>query len=157
VNVTKVGKRYLLADGHRRVAALRLLKKDAILAHINGPETAKVYRHINHNSKPHTATQKLASFLVNEETAPQNVRTSLTNMIKKIGRKMAKKMVENNFNFGSYCRAGHVANYVGMDVKTVLNYMMDTKQTYALRVAMREGWTPKELRSKIESGKTLFA
>ena len=48
VNLTKNGNKYDLADGHRRIAALKLLKETEVLAHINGPETAKTYQHINH-------------------------------------------------------------------------------------------------------------
>jgi hypothetical protein len=155
VNLTKKGNKYDLADGHRRIAALKLLKRTEVLAHINGPETAKTYQHINHNVKQHTPNQRLQSFLVNSQTTPMYLRTAFKNMVKEVGRPIVKRMAKEGYSLGTYKQACSVGRYTGLSSLTVLEYIMKTKQTYALRSAMELDWSPKDLRTIIKSGKPL--
>lgn len=155
VNLTKKGNKYDLADGHRRIAALKLLKQTEVLAHINGPETAKVFQHLNHNVKQHTPNQRLQSFLANPQTAPMYLGTAFKNMIKELGRPTVKKMANDGYSLGTYKAARKASEFIGLSPSEILDYMMETKQVRTIRSAIELGWSAKDLRTIIKSGKPL--
>jgi hypothetical protein len=157
--------RFDCIEGHRRIAAHKLLERDFIYAIITDDapsmykcvEMATMYRSINGEAREHSGYQYLESFLKDTGTVGWSLGGRLNKMIGFIGRAVAEKMVAHRKGYSFYnSRAYAIAVWLGRvpckkykkdlqltdtqmrDLQSIIHWLMDVDGAESNGRAMME-------------------
>lgn len=144
----------VIIDGHRRVAACKLLGIKFVGAQrCSYPDPAVLYAALNTASKKHTSSDQLYVWLENPTAVSARARKDFAAMEKVVGRDAITELVESGGSHATYRQAVQVARYCGMpkeDIPNILEWLVQTQQTYRVRKAIEGGIPPSVLTAKIK-------
>lgn len=151
----------VIVEGHRRVAAARVLGLTNIPAHVVPREDAeRLYAALNAAIKKHSGADHLHVYLRAPDALSTGSRRGMSRMEAKVGRETLETMADRGGSIATYRQAVQVARYCNVENDTawlrhILLWLMDTRQTYQVRKAMEEGILPSAMLDSIEQGKPL--
>jgi len=166
---------YLLVDGHRRLAALWLLRNDPrternekgetgyetlmAVVHHDCKNTLKAYESLNTQVKKHSSNETLKTWILDKRAVEGWRATAYQNMEDHITPAAVKSLAARGMTICTYLQAYKVAEHCGYDpekngrfVARALDWIITAKQTRAVRAALENKREPKDFITAIDTG-----
>jgi hypothetical protein len=138
----KKGKFKLIEGNRRYITSRHLLKWTEIWAIIDNRDENVLFMHTNEHVVQHNANDRLWSFLRHSGRTTPYMHTAYTNMLRVIGRPLAKRLASSGYTYATYKQAVVAAAFCGRPddsefISKVVRWLIDHKQTYALRTFLK--------------------
>jgi hypothetical protein len=154
-----VGQGDELVEGHRRVAAARKLGWTELKAIRVLEDAPIIFREINVNTHKHNGAQTMQVYMADKRAVSDKIRKEGDLYLSLIGRPAMKKMADEGAGFGSMRLAYRLLKkgdcFNKRNFLTLVNYMWKNKNSYAVRLAFRNGTTPAQILKTAKSGQLI--
>lgn len=152
--------KYVVIDGHRRLAAAKRLGWKTIGAVITDLEPHGTYASVNSTSRKMGGNEALSVWMQEPAAVTPLLATRFKGMVGVLGFNRVKKMCKEGYSNQLYHQAVHVAKYCdrGDDhalVSDVVDWMMEHRVTSAVRQAMAAGQPSSMILSAVRRNKPL--
>lgn len=148
-------------DGHRRVAAARLLGWDSIPAlFTSNDDVERIYAEVNAESRPLGGHENLRVWLKRPNAVADQLRKRLEAHEETFGRQLLIRTADHGYAPTIFCVVILAARYVGHADDTVfltrcLKWCLKHRNPHYVRAYIRMGNSPKALYRLVMSGKNL--
>lgn len=161
--VKKIENKYVLVDGHRRVAAFKMVGLDLIPAILDRSDTPveTLYAEINKNMKSHSGVEELAVWMVCESAVTIRAQKRFERFQDTFGRSIMNKIYHGRMSLVYLQWALRVRTYLGSDpedkkyIQKIARWIINHKAQSAVRLYIAADESPKLLQKLIEQNKPL--
>lgn len=154
-----IDKNKTIIEGHRRVAAAKVLKMETIdCLEVEG-DTCAIYASVNSTSRRMTSNDLMGVYLSNKMAVSPRKRSHFDNIVEEIGLPLFKRMYEHGHSCMLHSSAVYLANYCGVrtpeKIKAILKWLLDGKAVLGdIRKALVSGIPAKSILKSVEENKS---
>lgn len=158
LHAVTVGHDEVIIDGHRRVAAARLLGwKDIECNVIEGNDADLIYATVNVTARPMSGNDALGVWLANPHAVTEAQAAHLKEMGAGLGLELTRKVFQAGFSFATYRTAKRIARYCDAaspaTVAAIVEWMLAFPVIGQVRKAMEAGVSPKLILDAVKKKK----
>jgi hypothetical protein len=149
----------VLIDGHRRLAAAKLLGWETIPALVHGADPNRIYAAVNSTVVKMGGTDTLTVWLRNRNAVPARIAKVLASMEQVIGKKETLKLAERGLSARTYQTACRIGRYCGRDspedVRNILRWLTEVAIIGQVMKALEAGRPRQDVWIAVEKNQQL--
>ncbi len=146
-----------IIDGHRRVAAAKLLGWIDIECNVIGEDSAAVYASVNATPRKMSGSDTLNVWLANPAAVPSRTGAQIQGMVADIGKVLAQRIADKGYSIRVYQTARRICRYCddtdSETVKAVIAWLIDVATIGQVMKAMESGESPALIMQAVKRGK----
>lgn len=151
-----VGDGYTVVDGHRRIAAIKLLGWPKIPVLVSQGKAEELFSAVCGTTKPVTATQWIQVYLKGGEIPSGPTKVNIKKLDEIVGKQFLQKLADNGLSPQIWSLANRVIRYAGIEDENkarVLNWLLEKKITRQVAAWITGYNSPQQLRTAFEQDK----
>lgn len=149
---------FTIIEGHRRVAAAKVLEWDDIECVVIKEDPATVYASVNASLRKMSGNDSLSIWLKNPHAVPQQLHSKFGEMMNLLGKELVRRLVDGGHSYRVFSTACRIQRYCGFDseqLKAITRWLIETATIGQVMKALEAGESAAAIAKAIKNNKAI--